>query len=101
MFRKIKALIIKEFITTLSDKKSRFVLIITPLIQLLILSNAATLDVTNASLGILNRDFGKPAQEFCEGVSEGLQESAPGKSRSRYDGRKIRPLSCQRIVCGH
>ena len=66
MFRKIKALIIKEFITTLSDKKSRFVLIITPLIQLLILSNAATLDVTNASLGILNRDFGKPAQEFIQ-----------------------------------
>jgi ABC-2 type transport system permease protein len=66
MFQSIKALIIKEFIATLSDKKSRFVLIITPLIQLFILSSAATLDVTHATVGILNKDYGKLSYEFVQ-----------------------------------
>lgn len=64
--RAIKALIIKEFIATLSDKKSRFVLIVSPIIQLFILSNAATLDVTKATIGILNKDMGKPAYELVQ-----------------------------------
>ncbi len=66
MFRSIKALIIKEFIATLMDKKSRFVLILTPIIQLIVLSNAATLDVTHATVGVLNKDFGKPAYEMIQ-----------------------------------
>lgn len=66
MFRSIKTLIIKEFIATLIDKKSRFILLITPLTQLLILSFASTLDVTKAHIGILNRDQGKPAYEFTQ-----------------------------------
>jgi ABC-2 type transport system permease protein len=66
MFRAVKALIIKEFIATLSDKKSRFVLIVTPIIQLLILSSAATLDVTSAQIGILNKDKGQPSFDFVQ-----------------------------------
>jgi ABC-2 type transport system permease protein len=66
MFRSIKALIIKEFIATLSDPKSRFVLMVSPIVQLLILSYAATLDVTSATIGILNKDMGKPSFELIE-----------------------------------
>jgi ABC-2 type transport system permease protein len=62
--RAIKALIIKEFIAVLQDAKSRMVLIISPLVQLVILSSAATLDVTDASIGIFNRDHGLIAKEL-------------------------------------
>jgi ABC-2 type transport system permease protein len=66
MFRRIYALVIKEFLAVWQDKKSRYVLIGPPLIQLIIFSFAATLDVTNASIGILNRDSGKLSFELIQ-----------------------------------
>lgn len=66
MFGRITALIIKEILAVWRDKKSRFVLVIPPLIQLLVFSFAATLDVKNASIAILNRDMGKAAFELVQ-----------------------------------
>jgi ABC-2 type transport system permease protein len=66
MFVRVRALIIKEILAVWRDKKSRTVLIIPPLLQLLIFAYAATLDVTNAPIGILNRDSGKPAYELIQ-----------------------------------
>lgn len=62
MFARVYALIIKELIAVWQDKRTRFVLIVPPLIQLFIFANAATLEVKNVSVGILNRDSG--AQSF-------------------------------------
>jgi len=56
---RLLSLVKKEFIAIWRDKKSRFVLIAPPLLQLFIFAFAATLDVTNISLGILNRDNGE------------------------------------------
>ena len=56
---RILALIRKEFLAIWKDKKSRFVLIMPPLFQLLIFASAATLDVKNVSMAILNRDNGE------------------------------------------
>ncbi len=61
MFNRIYALIIKELLALLRDKKSRFVLIVPPLLQLLIFSFAATQEVKNQSLAILNLDRGQLA----------------------------------------
>lgn len=66
MYRRILALMYKEFLAVWRDKKSRVVLIIPPLIQLLIFSFAATLDVKNVSIGILNRDNGEKAIELVQ-----------------------------------
>lgn len=66
MFNRIFHLIIKEFLAVLRDRKSRFVLIFPPLIQLFIFSYAATLDVKNVSLGIINRDEGQLSYELIE-----------------------------------
>jgi ABC-2 type transport system permease protein len=66
MWRRIYALVIKEFLAVWQDKKSRFVLIIPPLLQLFIFAFAATLDVTNASIGILNHDMGKLSYELVQ-----------------------------------
>lgn len=66
MFKRIMSLIIKEFLAAVQDRKSRFVLIVPPLVQLFIFSYAATLDVSNVSMGILNRDEGSLSYELIE-----------------------------------
>ena len=66
MFNRILTLIIKEFLAVWRDKKSRFVLIIPPIVQLFIFTFAATLDVKNVPIGILNRDNGKQGFELVQ-----------------------------------
>lgn len=69
MIKRVLALIIKEFWAVMQDKKSRTVLILPPLIQLFVFAFAATLDVKNVSIGILNEDSGKLSYELVERFS--------------------------------
>ncbi len=66
MWHRILALIIKEFTVVWRDKRSRFVLVVPPLIQLFIFSFAATLDVKDVPIGILNLDNGEKGIELVE-----------------------------------
>lgn len=66
MIKRIWALLIKEFLAVWRDKRSRTVLIIPPMMQLFIFAWAATLDVKNATIGILNRDNGQQAFELIQ-----------------------------------
>ena len=66
MGKRIWYLVIKEFLAVLRDQKSRFVLIVPPLIQLFVFAYAATLDVNNVSLAILNQDSGKLSHELIQ-----------------------------------
>lgn len=66
MWGRILALLIKEIHAIWRDKKSRMVLIVPPLIQLFVFSFAATLDVKNVTLGILNRDVGEQSIELVQ-----------------------------------
>lgn len=59
MLGRILSLMYKEFLAVWRDKKSRFVLIVPPILQLFIYAFAATLDVSNVTIGILNRDAGE------------------------------------------
>lgn len=65
-FSRLWALIIKEFLAVWRDKKSRMVLIIPPIVQLVVFAMAATLDVQNVSIGILNRDAGRSGFELVQ-----------------------------------
>jgi len=58
MFNRIITLIIKELLSVWRDKKSRMILIVPPIMQLLVYSYAATLEVNNVSIGIINEDNG-------------------------------------------
>lgn len=53
---RLKSLIIKEFYSIWRDKKLRMMIFIPPVVQLLVFSFAVTLDVTNVSMGILDKD---------------------------------------------
>jgi len=63
---RLRALIRKELLAALRDPRSRMMLIMPPLLQLLVFSYAATLEVTNVSIGVLNRDAGRWGVEFVE-----------------------------------
>lgn len=66
MLQRIMALIHKEFLAVWRDKKSRAVLVVPPLVQLLVFAFAATLDVKNISMAIWNRDLGEKGFELVQ-----------------------------------
>lgn len=65
---RIRALIVKELLAVWRDKKSRIMLIGPPLIQLIILSQAATLDVSHISIGVHNQDKGYYSHELIQRI---------------------------------
>ncbi len=65
---RIFALVIKELISLWRDKKTRFILIFPPLWQLFVFSFAATLDVKNVTIGLLNRDHGEKGFELVQRI---------------------------------
>ena len=64
MLQRILALIHKEFLALLKDPKSRVVLIVPPMIQLLVFGYAASFDVNHIRTAVFNEDGGGPAREF-------------------------------------
>jgi ABC-2 type transport system permease protein len=64
VWNRIRALIAKEFVAVWSDKKSRFVIIVPPIIQLLVFGYAATFDVDHVTTAIYNEDGGLAAREL-------------------------------------
>ena len=66
MLRRILALIQKELLSVLRDPKSRVSLIVPPILQLFVFAFAATLDVQNVQIGILNRDGGEHSIELVQ-----------------------------------
>lgn len=63
---KILALIWKELLTVLYDSKIRISILGPPLLQLFLFAFAATLDVKNVPIGILNRDNGEQGFELVQ-----------------------------------
>ena len=66
MFGRIRALLIKELLAAVRDPRARFILIGPPVIQLLVFSFAATLEVKNVHIAVLNQDWGMQSRELVE-----------------------------------
>ena len=64
MWRRILALVHKEFLALLKDPKSRMVLIVPPLIQLLVFGYAATFDLKQVPYAVYNEDGGVAARDL-------------------------------------
>ena len=64
MWARIWALAIKEFLALLRDKRSRFVVIGPPIIQLLVFGYAATFDLNHIPYAIYNEDPGFASREL-------------------------------------
>lgn len=66
---RIFSLIVKEFLTIFRDPKAGVLLIIPPFIQLFIFAFAATLEVKNISIAVLNKDYGKHGYEVIQRIN--------------------------------
>ncbi len=67
-YKRVLSLIIKEFHSIWRDKKSRSVIFLPTIMQLFIFSYAATLDITNIKLGILDYDNTEITREFIRQI---------------------------------
>jgi len=64
MWRQVLALIVKELMAVLRDAKSRSVLILPPLIQLMVFGYAATYDLDHVPMAIYNEDASQASRDF-------------------------------------
>jgi drug efflux transport system permease protein len=76
---RIRSLIVKELLAVWRDPKSRFILIGPPLIQMVIFSFAATLEVKNVPVAILNRDYGTHGRDLIARL-----QGSPNFTRIEY-----------------
>lgn len=70
---RLLALVRKEFLALFRDPKSRMVLIAPPVLQLLVFSYAATLEVRNVDVMVLNRDSGHWGGELISRIEASPQ----------------------------
>ena len=80
MLQRLLAIVRKELITMLRDPRARLALIIPPIIQLFIFSSAATMEVKNIALAIVDLDRGPYAAD----VQQRLAGSRSFTRLSRY-----------------
>ena len=64
MLGRILALTLKEFLALFKDPRSRFVVMVPPLIQLLVFGYAASFDLSEVTYAVYDRDGGQPAREL-------------------------------------
>jgi drug efflux transport system permease protein len=64
MWNRIRALTRKEFLALFKDRRSRFVLILPPIIQLLVFGYAATFDLNRIPYALYNEDLGIASREL-------------------------------------
>ena len=64
MWRQVLALVVKELLAVLRDKKSRMVLIGPPLIQLLVFGYAATFDLNHVPIAVYNQDSSATSRDL-------------------------------------
>ena len=68
MLQRLLAIIRKELITMLRDPRARYSLIVPPILQLFIFSSAATMEVKNIHLAVVDLDRGPYAAEVLQGL---------------------------------
>lgn len=69
MLRRIISLMIKEFRTLLTDKKSRIVIIVPPITQLLVFGYAASFDLNRIDYAVFNEDKGVESRQLLAGFT--------------------------------
>lgn len=96
-WERLKALIVKELLAVWLDPKGRAILIVPPVLQLLLFSFAATLEVRNVHLAVVNQDSGRWGHELVARF-----EGAQTFSRLYHldSVQQIKPLIDRQTVLG-
>jgi ABC-2 type transport system permease protein len=69
MFARLKQMLIKEFIQVFRDKRTRFVLFVPPLIQLLIFGYAANYEIRHVAVAVVDYDRSQESRDFVSRIS--------------------------------
>jgi ABC-2 type transport system permease protein len=64
VWTRLSALIVKELLAAFRDPRARMALVMPPLIQLFLFAYAATLEVSNVPIGVLNQDWGITSEQL-------------------------------------
>jgi ABC-2 type transport system permease protein len=95
MWGRVLALVVKEFITLLKEGRSREVLIVPPLIQLLVFGYAASYDLKQVPYALYNEDPGPGARRLAamlrgsSSFHEAARVSSIGEVAPLVDARKV------------
>ena len=76
MFLRIRSLVVKELLALVRDPRGRFILIVPPMVQMLVFTFAATQEVKNVPVAVLNKDYGTYARDLVARI-----EGSPNFSR--------------------
>ena len=69
MFTRITSLIVKEFLQVFRDPRMKFVIFVSPVVQVLIFGYAATMDITNIPTAVYDIDNTKESRDVIRGFS--------------------------------
>ena len=69
MLSRLKQMLIKEFIQVFRDKRTRFVLFGPPIIQMLIFGYAATFEIRNVPVAVLDLDHSQESRDLLSRFS--------------------------------
>jgi ABC-2 type transport system permease protein len=69
MLARLKQMLIKEFIQVFRDKRTRFVLFLPPIIQMLVFGYAATFEIGNVATAVLDLDHSQESRELVSRFS--------------------------------
>jgi ABC-2 type transport system permease protein len=92
---RLRAMIRKEFLAVLRDRRSRITLIVPPILQLFLFGFASTLEVKNVTLGVYDRDHGVWSQEVVDrlagsrNVQHLVRLDSPGAVAEAIDTRRV------------
>jgi drug efflux transport system permease protein len=95
IWTRLGALIVKELLAAFRDRRARAALIGPPLIQLFLFAYAATLEVSNVPIGILNQDWGVASDrlisrfERASAFSEIRHYASPNEVQAAIDGQEV------------
>src|SRR5438105_2269412 len=64
MLQRLKQMLLKEFIQVFRDKRSRYILFVPPIVQLLIFGYAATFEIRHVPTAVLDRDQTQESREL-------------------------------------
>ena len=87
MFGRLKQMLIKEFIQVFRDKRTRFILIGPPIVQMLVFGYAATFEIRNVPTVVLDLDHSQQSREL---VSRFTSSPYFNVERQLTDSRQLR-----------
>src|SRR5262245_63994067 len=95
MWTRLGALVVKELLAAFRDPRARMALVAPPLIQLFLFAYAATLEVSNVPIGVLNQVWGLASEQLvsrferASAFSEIRRYASPTEVKAAIDRQEV------------